>query len=97
MYGGADNDWLIAVGGDAVILDGGDGSDLLVGWSGEDHLYGNSGEGASDNEEDWYFISNNTFIHNAGVEDHVFLGPFLATGGRPGLSCVNRCILEAAR
>ncbi|MCB1528869.1 MAG: AHH domain-containing protein [Hyphomicrobiaceae bacterium] len=81
MSGGDGDDILISLFGDGSYMYGGDGGDIFISWSGEDHMFGNDGIEASDNEEDWYFISNNTFIHNAGVEDHVFLGPFVAHGG----------------
>jgi Ca2+-binding RTX toxin-like protein len=80
ISGGADNDVIITLGGAGAYSYGGTGGDILIGWSGEDHLYGGTGSGA-DGEEDWFIVSHNTFIHDAGSEDYVYWGPLRVNGG----------------
>ncbi len=81
FFGGEGDDVLVAPAGSGSKLYGGEGKDIIVGWSGIDELYGNDGEAASDNDEDIFSISNQTFVYNAGTEDKLLWGPFIANGG----------------
>ncbi|HJQ61203.1 MAG TPA: AHH domain-containing protein, partial [Vineibacter sp.] len=80
LHGDDGNDLIVTVGGDGAYSYGGRGEDTIIAFSKEDHVYGGTG-GGPDGEKDVFRVSQGTFIHDAGPEDHVTWGPIPVFGG----------------